>query len=65
MLQYALLQRAKQELSASVKQLELCRFGEELSHLRDTDTMMYLKASQKNYGKAGEYSKELIKLREL
>jgi hypothetical protein len=50
----------QQELSASAKQLELCRSSEELSHLRDTATMMYLEAMQKNYGKAGEYSKEFF-----
>jgi hypothetical protein len=65
-LQYVRLQRVQQQLSASAKQLELCRSSEQLSHLRDTATMMYLEAMQKNYGKAGEYSKEsLIKLREL
>jgi hypothetical protein len=31
-----------------------------LSQLRDTATMMYLEAVQKNYGKAGEYSKEFF-----
>jgi hypothetical protein len=59
-LQYARLQRVLQELSASAKQLELCRSSEQLSHLRDTATMMYLEAVQKNYGKAGEYSKEFF-----
>jgi hypothetical protein len=37
-LQYARLQRVQQELTASAKQLELCRSGEELSRLRDTAT---------------------------
>ena len=59
-LQYARLHRLQQELSASAKQLELCRSSEELSHLRDTATTMYLEAVQKNYGKAGEYSKEFF-----
>jgi len=59
-LQFARLQRLQQELSASAKQLELCRSSEELSHLRDTATTMYLEAVQKNYGKAGEYSKEFF-----
>ena len=59
-LQYARLQRVQQELSASAKQLELCRSSEQLSHLRDTATTMYLEAVQKNYGKAGEYSKEFF-----
>jgi len=59
-LQYARLQRTLQELSASAKQLELCRSSEQLSRLRDTATMMYLEAVQKNYGNAGEYSKEFF-----
>jgi hypothetical protein len=59
-LQYARLHRLQQELSASAKQLELCRSSQELSHLRDTATTMYLEAVQKNYGKAGEYSKEFF-----
>jgi len=60
LLQYARLQRVQQELSASAKQLVLCRSSEQLSQLRDSATMMYLEAVQKNYGKAGEYSKEFF-----
>ena len=52
-LQYARLQRVQQELSASTKQLASCQSSEQLSQLRDTATMMYLEAVQKNYGKAG------------
>src|SRR3984893_13143668 len=59
-LQYARLQRVQQELSASTKQLGSCRASEQLSQLRDTATIMYLEAVQKNYGKAGEYSKEFF-----
>jgi hypothetical protein len=59
-LQYARLQQVKQELSASTKQLGSCQYSEQLSQLRDTATMMYLEAVQKNYGKAGEYSKEFF-----
>ena len=59
-LQYAKLQRVQQELSASTKQLGSCQSSERLSQLRDTATMMYLEAVQKNYGKAGEYSKEFF-----
>jgi len=51
-LQYARLQRVQQELSASAKQLELCRSGEELSHLRDTATMMYLEACKRTTERA-------------
>jgi hypothetical protein len=60
LLQYARLQRAQQELSASTKQLGSCQAGEQSSQLRDTATLMYLETVQKNYGKAGEYSKEFF-----
>jgi hypothetical protein len=59
-LQYARVQRLQQELSASTKQLGSCQSSEQLSQLRDTATMMYLEAVQKNYGKAGEYAKEFF-----
>jgi len=59
-LQYARLQQAQQELSASTKQLSSCQAGEQLSQLRDTATAMFLEALQKNYGKAGEDSKEFF-----
>ena len=59
-LQYARVQRMQQELSASTKQLGSCQSSEQLSQLRDTAMMMYLEAVQKNYGKAGEYSKEFF-----
>src|ERR1700719_98857 len=59
-LQYARLQRVQQELSASTKQLGSCRASEQLSQLRDTATIMYLETVQKNYGKAGESSKEFF-----
>ena len=59
-LQYARLQRVQRELSASTKQLGSCQSSEQLSQLRDTATMMYLEVVQKNYGKAGEYSKEFF-----
>jgi hypothetical protein len=57
-LQYVRLQRVQQELSASTKQLESCESREQLSQFRDTATKMYLETVQKNYGKAGDYSKE-------
>lgn len=59
-LQYAKLQQAQRELSASIKQLASCQAGEQLSQLRDTATAMFLEAVQKNYGKAGEDSKEFF-----
>lgn len=60
LLQYARLQRAQQELSASTKQLGSCQSSEQLSQLRDTATIMYLETVQKNYGKAGESSQEFF-----
>jgi hypothetical protein len=57
---YSRSQRLQQELSASTKQIESCHLSEQLSQLRDTATMMYLEATQKNYGKAGEYSGEFF-----
>ena len=59
-LQYARLRQAQQELSASTKQVGSCQAGEQLSQLRDTATAMFLEAVQKNYGKAGEDSKEFF-----
>ena len=59
-LQYARLQHVQVELSAASKQLASCQSSEQLSQLRDTATMMYLEAVQKNYGLAGEYAKEFF-----
>ena len=59
-LQYARLRQAQQELSTLTKQLGSCQAGEQLSQLRDTATVMFLEAVQKNYGKAGEDSKEFF-----
>jgi hypothetical protein len=58
--QYVRLQRVQQELSASTKQLGSCQFSEQLSQLRDTATAMFLETVQKNYGKAGEHSKQFF-----
>jgi hypothetical protein len=59
-LQYSRLQRIQHELSASTKQVESCQSSQQLAQLRDTTTMMYLEVVQKNYGKAGEYSREVF-----
>jgi len=59
-LQYSRLQRVQRELSASTKQLGSCQSNEQLSQLRDRATMMYLEVVQKNYGNAGEYSREVF-----
>jgi len=59
-LQYSRLQRVQEELSASTKQLGSCQSSQQLAQLRDTATMMYLEVAQKNYGKAGEYSRQVF-----
>jgi hypothetical protein len=59
-LQYSRLQQARQQLSASTKRLDSCQASEQLSQVRDTATAMFLEAVEKNYGKAGEYSKEFF-----
>ena len=59
-LQYSRLKRVQEELSASTRQLGSCQSSQQLSQLRDTATMMYLEVVQKNYGKAGEYSREVF-----
>jgi len=59
-LEYPRLHRVQQELSASTKQFEACQSSQQLAQLRDTATMMYLEVVQKNYGKAGEYSREVF-----
>jgi len=59
-LQYSRLLRIQQELSASTKQFGSCQSSQQLAQLRDTATMMYLEVVQKNYGKAGEYSREVF-----
>ena len=59
-LQYTTLHRVQGELTASTNQLGSCRREEQSSHLRDTATRMYLEVAQRNYGKAGEYSKSLF-----
>jgi len=59
-LQYSRLPQARQQLSASTKQLDSCQASEQLSQVRDTATAMFLEAVEKNYGKAGEYSKEFF-----
>lgn len=52
--QYSRAHRFEQEASASTAELKTCRFAEQLSQLRDVATLMYLEATQKNYGTSGE-----------
>jgi hypothetical protein len=52
--QYSRSHRLEQTVSASTAQIEACRFAEQLSQLRDAAALMYLEATQKNYGTSGD-----------
>jgi hypothetical protein len=52
--QYSRAHRFEQEVSTSTADLETCRIAEQLSQLRDAATLMYLEATQKNYGTSGD-----------
>ena len=52
--QYLRSHRLEQKVSASTAQIEACRFAEQLSQLRDAAALMYLEATQKNYGTSGD-----------
>ena len=54
--QYFRSRQLQQKVSAQAGQLEKCRSAEQLSQLRDTAAMMYLEATQKNYGTSGDYA---------
>lgn len=48
--------RLEQDVAALNGQLKACRSAEQLSQLRATATLMYLQATQKNYGTSGDYA---------
>ena len=54
--QYARSHRLQQNISAMAGQLDTCRSAGQLSQLRSTATLMYLEATQKNYGTSGDYA---------
>jgi hypothetical protein len=54
--QYTKAQRARSELESVKQQLSVCQLGNRLSQLRDSAALMYLEATRKNYGLAGEYA---------
>jgi hypothetical protein len=58
--QYLKAREASQQLSSQIKELADCRLTQQLSQLRDSAAMAYLEATQKNYGIAAEYSKQLF-----
>ena len=52
--QHSKANRLEQKVSASTAQIEACQLSEQLSQLRDAATLMYLEATQKNYGTSGD-----------
>ena len=54
--QYSKARLLQERVSSSAAQLEACRSAEQLSGLRDAAALMYLEATQKNYGTAGTYA---------
>jgi len=58
--QYRKAREATRHLWAANQELADCRLSLQLSQLRDSAAMAYLQATQKNYGIAAEYSKQLF-----
>jgi hypothetical protein len=54
--QYNKMRRLGSELESVKQQLSSCQLGSRLSQLRDTAALIYLEATRKNYGLAGEHS---------
>src|SRR5512146_2683980 len=54
--QYSRSRQLQQKVFAQSGQIETCRSAGQLSQLRDTASLMYLAATQKNYGTSGEYA---------
>jgi hypothetical protein len=52
--QHSKANRLEQKVSSSTARIETCQVSEQLSHLRDSGTLMYLEATQKNYGTSGD-----------
>ena len=58
--QYLKARETAEQLSNQGRELSTCRLSQQLSTLRDSAAMAYLQATQKNYGIATEYSKQLF-----
>jgi hypothetical protein len=52
--QHSKANRLEDKVSASTVQIEGCQFSEQLYQLRDAAALMYLEATQKNYGTSGD-----------
>ena len=58
--QYRKARETAEQLSTQSRELLSCRQSQQLSNLRDSAAMAYLEATEKNYGIATEYSKQLF-----
>jgi len=58
--QYIKAQRAVSELSSAKQQLSSCQLANRLAQLRDTAALMFLEATRKNYGIAGEHARRFF-----
>jgi hypothetical protein len=58
--QYLKAHRLSTEANARQQQLAACDVSRATAQLRDIGAMLYLEASRKNYGTAGEYSSRLF-----
>jgi hypothetical protein len=58
--EYQRLRQARADLSTTARQLDSCQLGQQLSQIRDAASLTYLEATRKNYGVAGQHSKQLF-----
>jgi len=58
--QYLKARETSEQLSTQSRELSTCRLSQHLSNLRDSAAMAYLQATQKNYGIAAEYTRQLF-----
>lgn len=56
LLQYSKARQLQQEVSASANQLTACQSDAQVSRLRDAATLMYLEATERNYGTSGGHA---------
>ncbi len=58
--EYQNLRQARAHLSTTTAQLDSCHLAQQLSQIRDAASLTYLEATRKNYGVAGQHSKQLF-----
>jgi hypothetical protein len=60
LLEYSGAREARQQAAATGTQLQACQSSMQLSDIRDKAALMYLEATKKNYGTAGQYASQLF-----